>query len=149
MIHRCTNKKNTRYEKYGGKGVSVCREWMKDFTTYDYYIRSLPNAMKSKYTLDRIDNDGNYELGNLRWATAQTQQANHSLHCNNTSGYRGVTLKKHCGLYASQLTVNYKEIHIGYFKDPLKAAIARNKYILDNNLERGYMNKIEVHSSTR
>jgi hypothetical protein len=71
MIDRCTNKKGFNWPNYGGRGISVCKKWLvyKNFL-FDMGVRP-PGT-----SLDRIDNDGNYEPGNCRWATATQQVRN-------------------------------------------------------------------------
>lgn len=85
MIARCTNPSAARFNCYGGRGISVCPEWM-DFPTFVHDIEttigprpSNPDGWASSatyWTLDRIDCDGDYELGNVRWATPSQQTQN-------------------------------------------------------------------------
>ncbi len=70
MIDRCTNKNSKHYFRYGGRGITVCDAW-KHFNAFHYWC--IASGMKPGLSLDRIDNDGNYEPSNCRWAT-QTQQ---------------------------------------------------------------------------
>ena len=70
---RVTNPNNRRWPDYGGRGISMCVEWLNDFTAFLSHIGPRP---ATHLTLDRIDNDGNYEPGNVRWADRQTQRAN-------------------------------------------------------------------------
>lgn len=71
--NRCFNEKNKRYHRYGGRGITMCREWVHDFPAFYAHVGTRPH---SKLTLDRIDNDGNYEPGNVRWATRSQQRIN-------------------------------------------------------------------------
>ena len=75
-VKRCTDKGNDRYKDYGGRGISMSTEFLLDFKVWLHYVESLDNCYKDTYTLDRIDNDGHYERGNLRWATKQEQVLN-------------------------------------------------------------------------
>lgn len=79
MIQRCTNSRVSHYANYGGRGISVCAEWQHDFQTFLHGVSQLPHYGEEGYTLDRIDNDGNYEPGNVQWAT-NTEQARNSRH---------------------------------------------------------------------
>jgi hypothetical protein len=76
MNWRCYNPNHSRFSDYGGRGISVCEEWRNSFKTYFDYVSSLPNYGDPNRTPDRIDNDGNYEPGNIRWATRSEQQMN-------------------------------------------------------------------------
>ena len=72
MKHRCLNPNNSDYHRYGGRGITMCEEWMDNFQAFYEHIGPRPSSL---YSVDRIDNNGNYEPGNVRWATP-TQQAN-------------------------------------------------------------------------
>lgn len=72
MIKRCENPNHHAYSRYGGRGISVHPEWRADFAAF---LRDVGSRPSPDLSLDRIDNDGNYEPGNVRWATAK-QQAN-------------------------------------------------------------------------
>lgn len=75
IINRCTRPKVKAYKNYGGRGIAICNEWRHDYSAFHAYVSELEHYGENGYSLDRINNDGNYEPGNLRWAT-HLQQAN-------------------------------------------------------------------------
>lgn len=72
MIQRCENPLHTWYPRYGGRGISICQKWRNDFYAFVTDVGERPAGK----TLDRIDGNGNYEPGNVRWADGKTQQNN-------------------------------------------------------------------------
>ena len=76
MHSRCYNKNNWRYPLYGGRGIIVCEAW-KSFDNYYSYIKeTLGEKPDKSYSIDRINNNGNYEPGNIRWASKTAQAKN-------------------------------------------------------------------------
>jgi hypothetical protein len=73
--NRCFNPRNKRYSRYGGCGITMFPAWVGDFGAFLRYIgpRPVQPLGKREFSLDRIDNDGNYEPGNVRWDTAKEQ----------------------------------------------------------------------------
>jgi len=121
---RCDNPNNTNYKNYGGRGIKVCEEWQNSFESFYNHIGKRPSK---KYTVDRINNDVGYEPGNVRWSTYTEQVNNRRINKNNTSGYVGVSWNKTLKLWAAQITLNYKNIHLGYFKT-IGEAIEKRKH---------------------
>jgi len=74
--HRCYNKKAWAYKWYGARGIIICKEWHDNFKAFYDYVSQLPGFGESGLSLDRIDNNGNYEPGNLRFATHKQQMNN-------------------------------------------------------------------------
>ncbi len=76
MKDRCFNQKHKNFDRYGARGIVVCSEWRNDFPAFLAYVGSRPTPA---HTIDRFpNNDGNYEPGNVRWATRAKQAATRS-----------------------------------------------------------------------
>ena len=80
---RCTNPKNKSYKDYGGRGIKFLFDSLQEFKEE---LGERPEG----YTLDRIDNDGNYEKGNVRWASRSVQMQNRRVLSSNKTGTTGV-----------------------------------------------------------
>lgn len=81
MKDRCLNPKHNRYYRYGGRGITICDEWLHDFQAFYNWAMANgynENAPRGQCTIDRIDNDKGYSPDNCRWADAKTQRQNQS-----------------------------------------------------------------------
>lgn len=84
---RCGNPEHTHYHRYGGRGVTVASEWE---TSFERFVADVGLPTEAGMTLDRVDNNGNYESGNVRWATRKEQANNRST--NVLVSHEGMTL---------------------------------------------------------
>lgn len=75
MRYRCENPNCHAWENYGGRGIKVCERW-RDFASFVEDVERLLGPRPEGMTLDRIDTNGNYEPGNVKWSTAVEQRAN-------------------------------------------------------------------------
>jgi hypothetical protein len=73
MKQRCLSSSSADYALYGARGIGVSPLWVNDYEAFRRYVGARPSP---KHSLDRIDNDGNYEPGNVRWATTSQQARN-------------------------------------------------------------------------
>lgn len=141
MRARCENPKSVDYKNYGGRGIKI----HPDFTTYDAFRSWITENLGDRppgYSLDRINNDGNYEPGNLRWASPQQQATNRrrrrskkAIQCTKV----GVTYdpKGRKKPYKAQIRINGVNKHLGYFRFEEAAAIAYDKVAKLANEEHG------------
>ena len=130
MKKRVFDKKNSHYKYYGDRGITICDRWLK----IENFIEDMYPTYQEGLSIDRINNDGNYEPSNCRWATNEMQTINRHNFSNSLSKYRGVTFDKNNNMWKSRIQINKKRFSIGYFKTEEEAMIARNNYIIQNNI---------------
>lgn len=106
MIQRCKNPNMHNYERYGGRGIKVCDEWQQSFGSFYDYVSVLPGFGEVGRTLDRIDNDGEYVPGNVRWATSTEQGRNQRKSILLT--YDGKT--QHIADWADEIGIGYRTL---------------------------------------
>ena len=117
MIDRCSRRNRRDYKYYGGRGIVVCHQW-KDFRNF---LRDVGLRPSPKHSIDRIDNDGNYEPGNVRWATRHEQHRNMSSNRYIEFGGIRLTMKE----WSIKLGINYLT---------LKARIDKGRWPLEKAL---------------
>jgi len=116
---RCRNKNATRYEDWGGRGIEF--RFSTNREAFKYYL-TLGLPPSPEHSLDRLDNDGHYEIGNIGWATKQDQCLNRRKMKGTSSKYRGVRkLEKN---WLSQIVKDKKVFNLGRFDHELDAAYA-------------------------
>ena len=104
MRLRCNSSKNKKYYSYGARGIKVCDEWNNNFLAFREW--SLNNGYSKGLSLDRIDNNGNYESTNCRWTTRKCQQRNRRNTIYITYNNETKSLSEWCEI----LNLNYKTI---------------------------------------
>jgi hypothetical protein len=144
---RCFNKNNHGYKDYGARGITIDTNWINDFSSFQQYVTGLPNFSEDNIgrngiTLDRYENNGNYEKGNLRWVPMEIQCRNRRKKTGNVkSKYVGVSYdpggvsnprKKK---WRARITINKKTKVLGRFETEKQASESRNDYIKINKLE--------------
>ena len=116
MKQRCYYKKMNGYKNWGGRGIKVCDEWKDDFIAFASYIEKNLGDKPPKHSFDRIDNDGDYEPGNVRWASYKEQNNNlrkPPIYNTKTpkSGYKWVSAHQ-TGKWVGTSTVNGRTKHL-------------------------------------
>lgn len=111
MKRRCANPKRQFYYRYGGRGIRVCKDWENSFLAF--YDWSMVNGYSDNLSIDRKENDGNYEPDNCRWATSKEQFFNRSCTLPSiTYDQQTKTLKE----WASELDISYHTLFSRYQK---------------------------------
>lgn len=114
MKMRCYNKRDTKYYRYGGRGISVCDEWRNSFKSF--YEWSIENGYSEELTIDRINNDGNYEPSNCRWSTMSEQCNNRSSCVYLTIGNSTRTITEWCSIFEVDPSVVFaRHKRIGFY----------------------------------
>ncbi len=132
MLQRCNNSIREDYKNYGGRGITVCEEWVDVANFVAWAEKTYPNL--EGYTLDRIDNDKGYSPENCRWVDRTTQALNRRKMKNNTSGFVGITYYKSNKKWGATIGIKNKKINLGSFKTKEEAVQARDNYIIENKL---------------
>lgn len=123
---RCYKKTENNYKNYGGKGVVMCKEWLNEPMCFIGW--ALKNGYKDNLTIDRINNNGNYEPTNCRWVTKYVQ-------ANNTSTNRYISYKdktKTLAQWAKEYKIN---------RNTLRKRIESNKYSMHEALTNKFREK--------
>lgn len=133
MRTRCHSVRASDYARYGGRGITVCQRWRDSFVVFLEDVGPKPSRA---HTLDRIDNDGNYEPGNVRWATP-TEQSNNRRN-NRLVEYRGQRLTvgqlaKLTGVSRGRL---YGRLNAGWPVEDAVAKPARSAIVHSSDLAR-------------
>ncbi len=104
MLSRCSNRNDAYYRDYGGRGICVCDRWTESFRNFVNDMGPRPSA---RHSIDRIDNDGDYESVNCRWATKKEQSRN--TRRNRLLSYDG---KTQClAAWAEEIGLGFTTIH--------------------------------------
>ena len=132
ITQKCYNPNDSTYAYYGARGIGMYEPWIDNPELFCEYISTLPHYGEEGMTLDRIDNNGDYGPGNLRWTNRHVQSANRSRNKVNSTGFVGVVRRGN--KYMAQVKVNGKNEYLGIYDTPERAAKARNEYIKDKEL---------------
>ncbi len=122
---RCFNTKCKTYKNYGGRGITLQASWIDTPTDFLAYIETLDNYGKEGYSIDRVDNNGNYEKGNLKWSTQYEQCINMQKTISKRSGEKYIKWHKP----SSKWNVIVAGVYVGTFVDLEDAVKAKQKHL--------------------
>ena len=115
MLDRCYNLNNKRFNHYNGRGIKVHEDFRHNFVAWLKEIGNKPDGDGLVWSVGRIDNNGSYTYGNMRWELATQQARNHSKQVNNTSGIVGVQTRTRCigGNFYTTFTACWNDLNTG------------------------------------
>ncbi len=146
---RCYNESVAQYNDWGGRGIKVCYEWLNNRKRFMSW--ALSNGYENGLQIDRIDNDKGYSPNNCRWVTRQENCKNRRIRADNKSGFRGIVFHHGMKKWRAKITIMGASTYNGSFIRKTDAAIARDAYIVSNNigLELNFSKFIQVTESQR
>ena len=113
MRYRCNNPRTTNFERYGGRGISVCKEWDNTEDGFENFRDwALSHGYAENLTIDRINNDGNYEPENCKWSTELEQGGNKRNNINislNGETHNAAEWSRRTGISAKCIRKRYKK----------------------------------------
>ncbi len=141
MLRRCNDPTNNSFARYGGRGIKVCDEW----SSFEMFFADMGKKPSRGYSLDRINNDGNYEPGNCRWSTSKEQNRNRSDNTFVTINGRTMIQAEACELYGISHSIVLNRIKAGWsvdeaFRVPIGKSRSRWGYLISGTTRRSKTN---------
>lgn len=146
MVQRITNPNNKDFSNYGGRGLTIFKDWVTDPALFIQWAKDKGYEEGKGLSLDRIDNNIGYFPDNCRWVDKYVQAQNQRRIKPNKTGYIGVTQKGKFSFVAS-ITANGQSQRLGAFRTAIEASHAYDKFIIDNNLSHTLNFSEEYYSS--
>lgn len=133
MKKRCLNPHDASYKNYGGRGIEVAERWLK----FSNFYADMGQRPSPELTIERKDNDGNYEPGNCKWATRYEQALNQRYRRVNSSGHRNITWHKQSKKWRVRVTREGRKTYLGRFDILINAIKARDDFLVRYNDTHG------------
>lgn len=125
MKSRCYDTKDKRYRRYGGRGITICNEWLNDFNAFNKWSLDNGGVDGKRLQIDRKDNDKGYSPNNCRYVTNAENSRNKGVRKGNKWGVSGIGVDNRCGKYYATITRDGKRHNLGYYLDFFEACCAR------------------------
>ena len=133
MNRRCKSKDPADFKIYGSRGINVCHEWEYSFETFMKW--ALTNGYSNSLSIDRINDAKTYSPQTCRWATPTIQARNQRKISGSSGEYIGVHYVPSLNKFRTRIRVNKRSIHLGVFHTAKDAALVRDAFIKEHNLE--------------
>lgn len=136
MLQRCYNENCEHYDRYGGRGITVCDDWKKSFNTF---LKDMGKRPKN-HSLDRVNVDLGYSKENCRWTTQSEQIRNRGKTKSKYSNFRGVSYDKAKNKWLAFICFDKKTKYLGRYTTELEAAEAYNLEALELGMSNYFLN---------
>jgi len=132
---RCDRPNNNKYKDYGGRGIEF------RFNNFQEFINHIGRRPSKGMILDRINNNGHYEIGNVRWISPSESAFNRRMKKTNTSGLTGVYWNKALQKWQAAFCVNRTQTHLGFFENKFDAfgAYTQKYYEINKSFPANYL----------
>lgn len=141
MQARCYRRSDRGYKNYGGRGIRVCDRWL-GIDGFRNFLEDVGNRPSPEYSIDRINNDRDYEPDNCRWTTRWVQAVNRRGRQNGRSKYKGVTLHKPTGKWRARVGYKNNSRSLGLYYTQEDAARAYNQAALEYFGDDAWLNPL-------
>lgn len=140
MKQRCYNPNHTAFKNYGGRGITICDRWKEFKPFFEDILSEIGDCPGKGYTLDRIDNNGNYEPKNIKWSTYKEQ--NNNKRSKHTSK---IEIKRcgYCGRFLGMNSFKWSDRKKGYRSSHCKKCLSVQNYLWRLDHSKSYTSEIK------